>query len=208
VTGRLVVAVLLAYLLGAIPTSYLVMRAVKGIDLRRTGSGNLGATNLFRSLGWRFAVPVALFDMAKGVLPVVLLAPWAGLGYTGRMLLGLVAVAGHVFSIFMRFHGGKGVATGGGVVLGLAPWAFVVAAAVWALVVRLSGYVSLGSIIAAATLPIATWFLAPGRRDLVPWLALLTLVVIWLHRANLRRLLQGTESRFGRNAPPPQPGAA
>lgn len=206
-TGRVVAAVLLAYLLGAIPTSYLVMRAIKGIDLRHTGSGNLGATNIFRALGWRYAVPVALFDMAKGVVSVVVLGPWAGLDFTSRILLGLVAVAGHVFSVFMHFRGGKGVATGGGVVLGIAPWAFVVALVVWAIIVKLSGYVSLGSIVAALVLPIAAWFLAPERRDLVPWLALLGLAVVWLHRANIRRLLKGTERRFGHHVPT-NPGAA
>lgn len=206
-TGRVVAAVLLAYLLGAIPTSYLVMRAIKGIDLRHTGSGNLGATNIFRALGWRYAVPVALFDMSKGVVSVVVLGPWAGLDFTSRILLGLVAVAGHVFSVFMHFRGGKGVATGGGVVLGIAPWAFVVALVVWAIIVKLSGYVSLGSIVAALVLPIAAWFLAPERRDLVPWLALLGLAVVWLHRANIRRLLKGTERRFGHHVPT-NPGAA
>jgi glycerol-3-phosphate acyltransferase PlsY len=208
VTLRIVVAVLLAYLFGSIPTSYLVVRAVKGVDLRSTGSGNLGATNLFRMLGWRYAVPVALFDMAKGTLPVLLLGPWAGLGYGGRIGLGLVAVVGHVFSVFMRFKGGKGVATGGGVVLGLAPWAFIVSLAVWAIIVKLSGYVSLGSVVAAFVLPIAAWFLTPSRHDLVPWLALLCLMVIWLHRANIGRLLKGTENRFGRKLPAPPPGSA
>lgn len=200
-TDRVVVAVVLAYLLGSIPTSYLVVRAVKGIDLRQTGSGNLGATNLFRTLGWAWAVPVTLFDMAKGAIPVLLLGPWAGLGYGGRILIGLVAVAGHIFSVFMRFQGGKGVATGGGVVLGLAPGAFAVALLVWAIIVKFSGYVSLGSVVAAFILPIAAWFLAPSHRDVIPWLAVLCLLVIWLHRANITRLLNGTERRFGRKLP-------
>jgi glycerol-3-phosphate acyltransferase PlsY len=198
VTGRVVVAVLLSYLIGAIPTSFLVMRTLRGIDLRRVGSGNLGATNLYRSLGWRYAIPVALFDMGKGALPVLVLGPWAGLGYSSRILLGLVAVAGHVFSVFLSFRGGKGVATGGGVVLGLVPGAFGVALLVWAIIVKVSGYVSLASIGAALMLPVATWFLAPERRNLVPWLVLLGILVVWLHRANIARLLKGTESRFGR----------
>ena len=197
-TGRIVVAVVLSYLIGAIPTSFLVMRTLRGIDLRRTGSGNLGATNLYRALGWRYAIPVALFDMAKGAIPVLVLGPWAGLGYSSRILLGLVAVAGHVFSVFLSFRGGKGVATGGGVVLGLVPGAFGVALLVWAIIVKVSGYVSLASIGAALMLPVATWFLAPERRNLVPWLLLLGILVVWLHRANIARLLKGTESRFGR----------
>ncbi len=197
-TGRIIVAVVLSYLIGAIPTSFLVMRTLRGIDLRRVGSGNLGATNLYRSLGWRYAIPVALFDMGKGALPVLVLGPWAGLGYSARILLGLVAVAGHVFSVFLSFRGGKGVATGGGVVLGLVPGAFGVALLVWAIIVKVSGYVSLASIGAALMLPVATWFLAPERRNLVPWLLLLGILVVWLHRANIKRLVKGTESRFGR----------
>lgn len=201
-TARIVGAALLAYLLGSVPTSYLIMRLVKGVDLRQTGSGNLGATNLFRSLGWKFAVPAALFDMAKGAIPVAVLGPWAGLGLAGRTALGLAAVVGHVFSVFMHFRGGKGVATGGGVVLGLVPGAFLVALALWALLVRLTGYVSVASIVAALSLPPATWLLATDRRELVPWFGALALLVVFLHRGNVVRLWRGTEHRFGHGRPP------
>jgi glycerol-3-phosphate acyltransferase PlsY len=111
---------LASYLLGAIPTSYLTVRLVKGQDLRTLGSGNLGATNLFRVLGWKFAVPVGLFDMLKGAVPVLFFAPWAAAPDLVAILLGATAVVGHVFSVFVGFRGGKGVATGAGVVLGLA----------------------------------------------------------------------------------------
>ena len=191
---------LASYLLGAIPTSYLVVRLARGEDLRQRGSGNLGATNLYRVLGWRYAVPVALFDMAKGAVPVLVFAPRAGHGEFTPLLLGATAMVGHVFSVFVGFRGGKGVATGAGVVLGLAPWAFLAALAVWALLVRATGYVSLGSIVAALALPPAVWLLHPERRSLIWIFGLLAALVVVTHRANLRRLLAGTESRFGRGA--------
>lgn len=198
-TDRVVLAVVASYLLGAIPTSLWVVRAVKGIDLRSVGSGNLGATNLYRLLGFGYAIPVALFDALKGAVPVALLGPWAGLGLVGSFLLGVLAVVGHAFSVFANFKGGKGVATGSGIVLGLAPWAFVVTLGVWIVTVRLSGYVSLGSILAAAVLPPAVWLLHPDRHAIVWGLAVLSATIIWLHRGNIRRLRDGTENRFGQH---------
>lgn len=186
-----------SYLLGAIPTSYLVVRAVKGQDLRSLGSGNLGATNLYRQLGWRYAVPVGLFDLAKGALPVVAARSVGGASAGVALALGAAAVVGHVYSVFVGFRGGKGVATGAGVVLGLAPWAFVGSLVVWAVVVRLSGYVSLGSVLAALAFPVIAWLAHPGQRHLAWMYALLAGLIIVLHRANLRRLLAGTEHRFG-----------
>jgi glycerol-3-phosphate acyltransferase PlsY len=194
---RLLPWVLASYLLGSIPTSYLVVRLVKGQDLRTMGSGNLGATNLFRVLGWQFAIPVGIFDLLKGTIPVMLFAPRATGGDLVAILLGGAAVVGHVFSVFVKFRGGKGVATGAGIVLGLAPGAFAVALAVWIVVVRASGYVSLGSIIAAAVLPPAVYLLHPERRPLVLLFALLAALIILLHRKNITRLLAGTENRFG-----------
>lgn len=189
-----------SYLLGSIPTSYLTVRLIKGQDLRSLGSGNLGATNLFRVLGWKYAVPVALFDMLKGAVPVLLFAPRAGGSDSTAILLGLAAITGHVFSIFVGFKGGKGVATGAGVVLGLAPWAFLVALATWALIVKMSGYVSLGSIVASGILPLAVYILHPERRPLVWVFGVLAGAILLLHRANIQRLLAGTENRFGRRA--------
>lgn len=190
--------VLASYLVGAIPTSYLTVRLVKGQDLRTIGSGNLGATNLYRVLGWRYAIPVGVFDVLKGALPVMVFAPRAGGGDPVALLLGGAAVIGHVFPVFLKFRGGKGVATGAGVVLGLAPWAFVVALATWALVVKASGYVSLGSIVAAVILPPAVYLLHPERRQLVALFLVLATLIIVLHRKNIGRLLAGTEDRFGR----------
>ncbi|HET9275243.1 MAG TPA: glycerol-3-phosphate 1-O-acyltransferase PlsY [Gemmatimonadales bacterium] len=188
-----------SYFVGAIPTSWLTVRLARGQDLRKLGSGNLGATNLFRVLGWKYAVPVGVFDVLKGLVPVAVFGPRAGGGEWTPLLLGITAVVGHVFSMFVGFRGGKGVATGAGVVLGLAPWAVLVAFGIWLLVVRATGYVSLASMIAAASLPPAAWLLHPDRRDLVAPLLALALVIILLHRTNVRRLLDGTEHRFGRH---------
>lgn len=195
-------ALLASYLLGAIPTSYLAGKFFRGIDLRQHGSGNLGATNLYRTLGAKFAVPVALFDMAKGAVPVLVIAPLVSSSRYFAVLCGIMAVLGHVFSVFVHFRGGKGVATASGVMLGLTPWAVLVALAVWLIVLRLSGYVSLGSMVGAIVLPVAAWFLHPLQRDIIWIQVLVALAIIWLHRANIKRLLAGTENRFGRRAKP------
>jgi acyl phosphate:glycerol-3-phosphate acyltransferase len=194
---------LASYLLGAIPTSYLAARVFRGIDLREHGSRNLGATNLYRVLGWRFAIPVGLFDAAKGAIPVLLFAPRISDSQVVALLCGVVAIVGHVFSVFVRFRGGKGVATAAGVMLALTPAALGVAALVWALLVYLTGYVSLGSIVAAAVFPVAVFLLERPDRPEILWVdALVAAAIIWLHRTNIKRLLQGTENRFGRRAAP------
>jgi glycerol-3-phosphate acyltransferase PlsY len=191
---------LISYLLGAIPTSYLAARWIGGIDLRQHGSKNLGATNLYRALGWKFAVPVALFDIAKGAVPVLVLGPMLPGAALFPTLCGVAAVVGHVYSVFVGFNGGKGVATAAGMLLGLAPQALGVALVTWLILVRLTGYVSLGSVMAAAVFPLADYLLSPARRN-PPAMALdlaVAAFVVWKHRSNIQRLLNGTESRFGR----------
>jgi acyl phosphate:glycerol-3-phosphate acyltransferase len=192
---------LASYLLGAVPTSYLVSRAFAKIDLRQHGSGNLGATNLYRVLGWRYAVPVALFDIAKGAIPVLLFAPRVSDSEMYALACGVAAIVGHVFSLFVGFKGGKGVATAAGVMLGLTPLALAVVASVWGVVLRFTGYVSLASIAAAAVLPFAVYlFEHPTTPELLWFDALIAAGVIFLHRRNIERLLKGTENRFGRGA--------
>jgi len=191
---------LLSYLLGAIPASYLVGKAFRGIDLRQVGSGNLGATNLYRTLGWKFALPAGLFDVAKGAVPVLVFGPRVPDLPFFPVLCGIAAIVGHVFSVFVNFRGGKGVATAAGMILAIAPLALLVALAVWLVVLRLTGYVSLASILAAAVFPPADWLLHPGRRSAAS-LGIdvaLAAFIVWKHRSNIRRLLDGTESRFGR----------
>jgi glycerol-3-phosphate acyltransferase PlsY len=190
-----------SYLAGAIPTSHLVSRSFARIDLRQHGSGNLGATNLYRVLGWKYAIPVALFDIAKGAIPVLFFAPWASGSELYALACGAAAIVGHVFSVFVGFKGGKGVATAAGVMLALTPLALGVAAAVWGLVLLLTGYVSLASIAAAAVLPLAVYLLEPPDTPGLLWLdVVIAAGVIVLHRRNIGRLLNGTENRFGRRA--------
>ncbi|HEV7365384.1 MAG TPA: glycerol-3-phosphate 1-O-acyltransferase PlsY [Gemmatimonadales bacterium] len=192
---------LASYFLGAIPTSHLVSSTFAKIDLRGHGSGNLGATNLYRVLGWKYALPVALFDIAKGAIPVLVFAPRGSDSELFALACGIAAILGHVFSVFVGFKGGKGVATAAGVMLALTPIALAVAATVWAVVVLLTGYVSLGSIAAAAVLPVAVYVLENPRTPELLWIdTLIAAGVIVLHRRNIQRLLKGTENRFGRRA--------
>jgi glycerol-3-phosphate acyltransferase PlsY len=221
-----VVLALGCYLLGAIPFGYLIGRA-RGVDIRATGSGNIGATNVGRVLGRYWGVLVFALDVAKGLAPT-LAAGWlingqiaagAWPAMTGNLLwlmCGVCCILGHNYSIYLGFHGGKGVATSLGVVLGIYPYltlAGALAFGLWAAVTLTSRYVSLGSITAAAALPLlfAVCTLLAGRQtfvDNLPTLAfaaLLAVMVIYRHRANLARLRAGTEHRIG--AGPDAPGA-
>ena len=189
----------LSYLLGAIPTSYWVGKAFHGIDLRQHGSGNLGATNAFRVLGWKWAVPVIVVDVLKGFVPVQLFPAWAGGSFGWTLAFGAAAILGHMFSVWVGFRGGKGVATSAGVFLSLAPWACLGALLVWLVLTFATRIVAVGSIAAALALPVLV-ALVPhrGGPGLTGFTVALALAVIWAHRANVRRLLRGEEHRFGR----------
>jgi len=144
---------------------------------------------------------VALFDIAKGAIPVLLFAPQVSDSELFALACGVAAIVGHVFSVFVGFRGGKGVATAAGVMLGMTPLALAVAAIVWVLVLLLTGYVSLGSIAAAVVLPFAVYLLERPTTPELLWVdSCVALGVILLHRRNIQRLLNGTESRFGRRA--------
>lgn len=188
--------ILLAYLLGSLPSSYVAGR-LRGVDLREHGSGNLGATNVYRVLGAGAAVPVVVFDIAKGFVPTSLFPGWDG-SADARLAIayGLAAIAGHVWPVFLRFRGGKGVATGAGVLLALAPLTTALGLLIWIGVVSLTRYVSVASIAAATLVPLLAAVLdAPGST--VAFCALVAGFVWWTHRSNLRRLRDGTEHRFG-----------
>ena len=191
--------VLLSYLAGSIPSSFLVGKIFHGIDLRQHGSGNLGATNAFRVLGWRSAVPVMVGDIAKGLLPVLLFPRLAPAAFGWTLAYGAAAIVGHMFSVWVGFRGGKGIATSAGVFLALAPWAVLGGLVVWCAVTFPSGYVSVGSIVAAAALPVLV-AVTPhqGGTNLVWFSAAMGAFVIWAHRKNIRRLARGEEHRFGR----------
>jgi len=197
------VAVVLSYLAGSVPAAYLAGKS-RGIDLRRYGSGNLGATNVVRTLGWRVGLMVFAFDVAKGAAPVHFLPRWTD-GPLAPQVVGIVcgvaAILGHFRPIFLRFgKGGKGVATAAGVFFALAPLPMLAAIAVFAVVVLASGYVSLGSLTAAVVLPSLLLATEGARSPVFQISVLLAVFVFWTHRANIRRLRRGEEYRFGRKA--------
>ncbi len=195
--ARALLLVLASYLIGAFPTSYLVGRLLHGIDLRQHGSGNLGATNVYRVLGWKAALLVFPVDIFKGFAPTFFFPRLDGSPHwEWALAFGAAAILGHVYSIYVRFKGGKGVATSAGVFLALAPVALLVGLGVWLAVVATTRIVSIASIAAALVVPVMVFL--THRPAPVLWLSLaLMLFVIWSHRANIGRLLRGEEHRFG-----------
>jgi glycerol-3-phosphate acyltransferase PlsY len=186
---------LTAYLMGAFPTSYIVGR-LRGIDLREHGSGNLGGTNAYRVMGPSAGIPVVLVDVAKGFVPAHYFPGLDGTAVGNLALLyGLTAISGHVWSVFMRFRGGKGVATGAGVLVALAPTSALIALLIWIGVVAITRYVSVASITAATLVPLSAW-LTDERGSTVVFCAAVAAFVWWTHRDNLRRLARGDENRF------------
>ena len=195
------VALVLSYLSGSIPFAAMAGK-LRGVDLRKHGSGNLGATNVFRVLGWKIGIAVFLLDALKGALPVFLLAPrivsardpvlWA-------IACGIAAIAGHVRPLFLGLRkGGKGVATAAGVFFALAPIPMAVTFAVFVGVVLGTGYVSLGSLISAVVLPVLLLVTLGPRAPLFAVSTVIALFVFWTHRTNIARLRRGEEHRFGK----------
>ncbi|NLM39656.1 MAG: glycerol-3-phosphate 1-O-acyltransferase PlsY [Firmicutes bacterium] len=189
---------LVAYLLGSIPFGLIVSKLWAEIDIRQHGSGNIGMTNVMRTVGYLPGLVTLLLDVAKGYVPVLLARQVSG-DPTTALIIGVFAIAGHNWSVFLRFKGGKGVATTAGVFLGVAPGIALALFVIFLGVVVLTRYVSLGSILAAVSLPILLIFYR------FPWPIVLLGVLISVftivrHRANISRLLAGTEYRFGDKA--------
>ena len=191
------VAGMLGYLIGSLPLGYLVARRWAGVDLRRVGSGNVGATNVWRVSGPVLGAVVMAVDVAKGVAAVVVAGRVAP-SEAAALTAGVAAVAGHIFPVWLGGRGGKGVATACGVFALLAPLATVCGAIVFVLTTATTRLVSAGSVTAAATLPIAAAALGASGAVVAGSLATATLIV-WRHRSNLRRVWRGTERRFGRD---------
>ena len=200
------VAILVSYLLGSIPAAYLAGKA-RGVDLRRHGSGNLGATNVIRVLGTRIGLAVFAFDMAKGALPVLAFSRWVPVTVLPvrdaspiiGIMCGIAAIVGHVRPIYLRFgRGGKGVATAAGVFLALAPVQTLLALIIFAVVLLSSGYVSLGSLTSATMLPILLGITLGPQSPLFLISVVVAAFVFWTHRANIVRLRNGEENRFGK----------
>lgn len=206
----LALSILLSYLAGSVPSGVWVGRIVRGLDIRKQGSGNTGAANVARVIGVPWGILVGVIDVFKGFAPVFWLGPYAAnppgsmLGLVdARLILGAVAIVGHLFPIFAGFKGGKGVLTGMGVMIALMPLEVAIAVAVWAIVFAVSRTVSIGSLTAAIALLIVIFarrflFHVPIPNSLVIAALLLVIMIFWTHRSNIRRIAEGREARFGK----------
>ncbi|MFV2073574.1 MAG: glycerol-3-phosphate 1-O-acyltransferase PlsY [Thermoanaerobaculales bacterium] len=188
--------VILAYLLGAVPTAYLLVRATTGEDIREKGSGNVGGTNALRSAGWKVGVVVTLIDMGKGALPVWLMKMYDPESWWLAAAL-IAAVLGHCYPVWLRFQGGKGVATGLGVFMVLAPASGLAAIAVWVVVLVIWRWVSLASMVASASFPLILKLI--DQPDIVTLVAVsaVAVLIILRHGSNIRSLLEGSEVKVG-----------
>ena len=188
-----------AYLAGSVPFGFLIGK-MRGVDVRTVGSKNIGATNVFRTVGKKWGLLAFLCDFLKGFVPVILARKFGGEAHL-PLAVGLMTVVGHMFTCFMKFKGGKGIATGFGMLVGLVPWLVLTAFGIWAVTVWLSHYISLGSCVAAAFLAVGVWFPwlgSEGWRNLPLSIVvtLVALVAIYKHKANIRRLIDGCENKI------------
>jgi len=192
------ISLIIAYLIGSIPFAYLYGKAFKKIDIRQHGSGNVGATNVMRVLGTKAGLIVFFLDVLKGFLPVFL----AQMIFSDTIeylpvLVAIFTILGHTFTIFLSFKGGKGVASAAGVFIAFSPYTFIAAITLFAIIVYFTRYVSLGSIIALIAITIAN-FLLPELSIYVKYFTLIVSVfIIYLHKSNIKRLMNGTENKFG-----------
>lgn len=206
---RPALVIALGYLIGSIPFGYLIVKLTRGADVRQTGSGGTGATNVSRRAGKLAGVATLVLDALKGAVAVLIARALLG-GATARPLLNdgpetyygwwiaataVAVIIGHIFPVWLGFRGGKGVATGAGVFLLIAPFALLGAGVVFLAVVLITRYVSLGSILGAATIPVFGWFSGLGAPELAG-AVVGALLIIFAHRANIGRLIGGTESKF------------
>jgi glycerol-3-phosphate acyltransferase PlsY len=192
--ATLAIVALLSYLLGSIPTAYLMGRMIKGIDIREHGSGNPGATNVFRVVGKTAGTVTLAIDAVKGYLPVILAKHFLPELPAAGILAGLAAIAGHNWTVFLNFKGGKGVATSGGVFLALTPVPMLVSIGFFLVAFFISGHVSVGSIVAALTFPPVLW-LTTHSPSMTAIACICAAILILLHRNNIRRLLNKEEPK-------------
>ena len=213
---NLIIVAFLSYLVGSIPTSIIASKIKGGFDIRKRGSGNAGGTNVWRVLGWKIGVTVMLVDMLKGAfatyyvpqlfwsngLPFNNLTPFQDVTIV-RIICGVAAILGHIWTLFAGFKGGKGVATGAGMLLGLAPVEFVVVMAVFGAVLGTSRYVSLGSISATLAFPLTMFFREnifnvniQGYHTLMFFAIGTSILLLYTHRENIKRLIAGTERKI------------
>ena len=205
----------LSYLVGSVPTSIIVARMKKGIDIRQHGSGNAGGTNVIRVLGWKAGVFVIIMDMAKGLFATIVIARlmYGAIPFQNttpfddftvvQIIAGCFAMLGHIWTLFAGFKGGKGIATAGGMLIGIAPVEVAVSLGVFTIVFMISQYVSLGSLSAAVAFPLTMFFREnvflvdiQGYHTLIYFSIAISLLIVFTHRSNIRKLMNGTENRF------------
>jgi len=209
--------IILSYIVGSMPTGLLVGRWLAGVDIRKHGSGNIGSTNVMRTLGWKLGLLVQAGDVMKGLFAVLVIARlhYGDFPFNNRtpfddvtivqIIAGIAAVLGHIFSVFLNFRGGKGINTAAGMLVGIAPIDISIALIVFMLVLFSTGYVSLGSLSAATAFP-TTMFIRfnvfnvdiPSYHTLILFSIAVTLLLFYAHRTNIRRLLTGEENRFSK----------
>jgi glycerol-3-phosphate acyltransferase PlsY len=187
--------VLTAFFLGSLPFGHW-LALVRGVDLRKQGSGNTGATNVGRVLGKKWGIFIFVLDLGKGWIAVALAKSVGNLPETWSITVGVSAVLGHIFSPWLGFRGGKGVATSAGILIGLAPWVALGVALIWSLIFQMSRTVSVASLCAATAFPVFVFWLIPEQRVFQLISIGMTVLVWFRHRDNLKRLLQGKENRF------------
>jgi glycerol-3-phosphate acyltransferase PlsY len=215
---NLAIVILLSYVIGSIPTSIMLSKWIHGFDIRTKGSGNAGGTNVFRVLGWKSGVFVMLVDLGKGVLATAVISrlfwdptlpfynhtPFDDFTII-QMICGGAAIVGHIWTLFAGFKGGKGIATGAGMLLGMAPTEFAISIAVFFIVFWVYKYVSLGSIAAAVAFPLSLFVRhnifgdeIASYRTLIVFSLSVAILLLYSHRANIKRLLEGTEKKITR----------
>jgi len=198
-----ILLIIAAYLLGAVPFGLLLCRTLKGVDIRNVGSGNIGATNVFRSVSKPLGIATFACDFLKGLLPACcfpILGKWITGTFQGPeigLLCGVAAIAGHNWPVYLKFKGGKGIATSAGVLLGVAPAAVGIGLLSWIFLLLATRYVSVASIGAAIVVPVVSWTMYSREGILLPiTLTLLGALAVWRHKSNIERLIGGTELRF------------
>lgn len=214
---KLLLIAFLSYLVGSIPSAVIISKKFFGFDIRERGSGNMGSTNAFRILGWKWGLVVQILDILKGVFAILVIANVIGYELKIpnitwfeditliRIMAGIFAVAGHIWPIYLNFRGGKGINTAFGMLLGIAPLEVGIAVGLFLLAVFFSGYISLGSLVAAVAIPITLLFRYNILHDNIPGYGILIYftiglagLVVFTHRSNIGRLLKGTENKFAK----------
>ncbi len=210
----IVYVIILSYFVGSFPSAVIISKLFFGFDIREKGSGNMGSTNAFRVLGWKWGIIVQLMDITKGLIAVLVIANLFGIPYNFgsnyfenatimKIIAGLSAVLGHIFSFYVSFKGGKGINTALGMLIGIVPVEVGIALGLFIIAVIFSGYISLGSIIGSFSVPIALIFRhsvfgveIPGYLILTYFLSALAIILILAHLSNIKRLIKGTENKF------------